>query len=124
MEILTAQRYVHSILQPHVLPLMQLLPEAVFLQDNVRAPTARVSQDSFCPVTTLPWPAQSPGLSPIEHIWDHLGRLVGHPTSLNELEARVQQIWNEMFQDIIQNSYASMHDRIASYIRARGCSTG
>ncbi|GFX06562.1 hypothetical protein TNCV_3017961 [Trichonephila clavipes] len=27
-------------------------------------------------------------LTPIEHIWDHLGRRVRHPTSLNELEAR------------------------------------
>ncbi|GFY05397.1 transposable element Tcb1 transposase [Trichonephila clavipes] len=75
-------------------------------------------------VTNLPWPARSPGLSPIEHIWDRLGRRVGHPTSLNELEARVQQIWNEMSQDIIQNLYASMPDRIASCIRARGGSIG
>ncbi|GFU08431.1 transposable element Tcb2 transposase [Trichonephila clavipes] len=59
-----------------------------------------------------------------EHIWDHLGWRVGHPTSLKELEARLQQIWNEMSQDIIQNLYASMPDRIASRIRARGGSTG
>ncbi|GFU72710.1 transposable element Tcb2 transposase [Trichonephila clavipes] len=60
-------------------------------------------------------PAQSPDLSPIEHIWDHLGRRVEHPTSLNELE----EIWNEMSQDIIQNAYTSMPDRIASCIHAR-----
>ncbi|GFT78081.1 transposable element Tcb1 transposase [Trichonephila clavipes] len=61
-----------------------------------------------------PAPAQSPDLSPIEHIRDHLGRRVGHPTSLNELEARLQQIWNEMSQNIIQSLYASMPDRIAA----------
>ncbi|GFX74156.1 uncharacterized protein TNCV_2911891 [Trichonephila clavipes] len=64
------------------------------------------SQDCLSTDTTLPWPAQSPDLSPIEHICDHLGRQVGHSTSLNELEARLQQIWNEMSQDIIQNLYA------------------
>ncbi|GFV86389.1 hypothetical protein TNCV_1469511 [Trichonephila clavipes] len=32
---MTAQRYVHDILQLHVLPLMQWLPEANFQQDNV-----------------------------------------------------------------------------------------
>ncbi|GFV75198.1 transposable element Tcb1 transposase [Trichonephila clavipes] len=85
---------------------------------------ARVSQDYLCTVTTLPCPARSPDLSAIEHIWDHLGRRVEHPTSLNELETRLQQIWNEMSQDIIQNLYASMPDRIASCIRARGGSTG
>ncbi|GFY15285.1 transposable element Tcb2 transposase [Trichonephila clavipes] len=31
----TAQRYIHDILQPHVLPLMQRLPGAIFQQDNV-----------------------------------------------------------------------------------------
>ncbi|GFW32492.1 transposable element Tcb1 transposase [Trichonephila clavipes] len=66
----------------------------------------------------------SPDLSPIEHIWDYLGWRVGHPTSLNELEAKLQQIWNGMSQDIIQNFYASIPDRIASCIHARGGSTG
>ncbi|GFV57641.1 transposable element Tcb1 transposase [Trichonephila clavipes] len=80
-------------------------------------------QDCLCTVTTLPWPARSPDVSPIEHIWDPLGRRAGQPTSLNELEARLQQIWNEMSEDI-QNLYVSMPDRIASCIRARGVSTG
>ncbi|GFX05841.1 uncharacterized protein TNCV_1662801 [Trichonephila clavipes] len=63
-------------------------------------------------------------MPPIKHIWDYLGQRVGHPMSLNELEARLQQIWNEMSQDIMQNLYASMSDRIASCIRARGGTTG
>ncbi|GFS81253.1 transposable element Tcb2 transposase [Trichonephila clavipes] len=57
---------------------------------------------------------------PTENIWDHLGRRVGHPTSLNEQEARLQQIWNEMSHNIIQNFYALIPDRIASCIRATG----
>ncbi|GFX94802.1 transposable element Tcb1 transposase [Trichonephila clavipes] len=83
-----------------------------------------MSQGCLHTVTTLPWPTRSPDLSPIEHIWGHLRRRVGQPTSLNELEARLQQICNEMTQDIIQNLYASMPNRIASCIRARGGSTG
>ncbi|GFT58529.1 transposable element Tcb2 transposase [Trichonephila clavipes] len=89
---------------------MQRLPGAIFLQDNAPHITARVLQDCIHMVTTFPWPARSPDLSPIEHIWNLLGWRVVHPTSLNELEASVQQIWNEMSQDIIQNLYASMHD--------------
>ncbi|GFY14744.1 transposable element Tcb2 transposase [Trichonephila clavipes] len=53
----TAQRYVHDILQPHVLPLMQWLPEANFQQDNLRSHTVRMSQDCLCTVTIIPWPA-------------------------------------------------------------------
>ncbi|GFU03944.1 transposable element Tcb1 transposase [Trichonephila clavipes] len=112
------------ILQPHALPLLQRLPGVIFQHDNARPHTVRVSQNCLRSVTTLPWPARSPDLSPIEHILDHLEGRFGHPTSLNELEARLQQIWNEMSRDIIQNSYASKPDRITSYIRARGGSTG
>ncbi|GFV55578.1 transposable element Tcb1 transposase [Trichonephila clavipes] len=71
---MTTKRYVHDILQPHMLPLMQWLSEAIFQQDNAKPPTARVSQDCLRTVTNLPWPARSLVLSPIEHIWDHLGR--------------------------------------------------
>ncbi|GFV45153.1 transposable element Tcb2 transposase [Trichonephila clavipes] len=56
----TVQRYVHDILQPHVLPLMQRLPGAIFQQVNARPPTPRVLQDCLRTVTTLSWPARSP----------------------------------------------------------------
>ncbi|GFU06453.1 transposable element Tcb1 transposase [Trichonephila clavipes] len=104
---MTAQQYVPDILQPHVLPLMQRLPGAIFQQDNVQPHTAGVSQDCLRTVTNLPGPARSLDLSPIYHIWGYLGRRFGHPMSLNE-QARLQQIWNEVSQDIIQ-----MPDRIA-----------
>ncbi|GFV43828.1 transposable element Tcb1 transposase [Trichonephila clavipes] len=42
-DTMTAQRYVHDILPPYVLPLMQRLPGAIFQQDNARPHTARVS---------------------------------------------------------------------------------
>ncbi|GFT68550.1 transposable element Tcb1 transposase [Trichonephila clavipes] len=119
---MTAQWYVHDILEPFVLLLMQQLPGAIFQQGNAWPRMERVSQDCLRTVTTLTWPALSPELSLIEHIWYHLGRRVGHPTSLNEQEARLQQIWNEMSQDI-QNFYASMPHRIASCNRARESST-
>ncbi|GFX58948.1 transposable element Tcb2 transposase [Trichonephila clavipes] len=58
----------------------------VFALQRQTVPTAgvMVSQDFLRTVTTLPWPARSPELSPIQHIWDQLGQRVGHPTSLNE----------------------------------------
>ncbi|GFX88024.1 transposable element Tcb2 transposase [Trichonephila clavipes] len=93
---MTTHWYAHDILQPHVLPFMQRLPRAIFQQDNARSYTARVSQDYLRTVKTLPWPARFPDLSPIKHIWDHLGWQVGLPTSLNELEARLQQMWNKI----------------------------
>ncbi|GFT98133.1 transposable element Tcb2 transposase [Trichonephila clavipes] len=74
---------------------MQRLPGAIFQQENARPHTARVSQDCLRTVTTIPWTARCLKFSPIEHIWDHLGRRAGHLTSLNELEPRLQQIWKK-----------------------------
>ncbi|GFU35680.1 transposable element Tcb2 transposase [Trichonephila clavipes] len=65
---MTAQRYIHGILQTHVLLLMQRLSRVIFQQYNTRPHMARVSQDCLRIVTTLPWPARSPDLSSIE-IW-------------------------------------------------------
>ncbi|GFT04715.1 transposable element Tcb2 transposase [Trichonephila clavipes] len=75
---------------------------------SARPHLERVSEDCCKTFTTLFWPARSPDLSAIEHIRHYFGRGVGNPVSLNELEASLQQIWNEMSQDIIQNLYASM----------------
>ncbi|GFW09748.1 transposable element Tcb1 transposase [Trichonephila clavipes] len=109
---------------------MQRLPGANFQPNNARPHTAKVSQDCLRAVNTLPRPARSPDQydTLIEHIWDHLGRRIGHPMGLKELEARLQQIWNEMShtesQCLIQNLYTSMPDRTAWGIRAGGRSTG
>ena len=42
----------------------------IFLDDDARAHCARVVQDhlDFCRITTLPLPAKSPDLSPVEHL--------------------------------------------------------
>ncbi|GFX46860.1 transposable element Tcb1 transposase [Trichonephila clavipes] len=118
---MAVQWYVNDILQPHVLPLMLRLPGAIFQQDNARPHTASVSQDCRLTVTTL-LDTQICLQSSVSG--DHLGRRIGHLTSFNELEARLQKIWDKMSEDIIQNLYASMPYRIAPCVRSSGGSTG
>ncbi|GBO16863.1 hypothetical protein AVEN_187097-1 [Araneus ventricosus] len=71
---LTGQSYVYDILRPEVGPFLSSLPGVSFQQDNARPNTARVAQDFLRHVQTLPWPAHSPDLYPIEHVWDQLKR--------------------------------------------------
>ncbi|GFY21981.1 transposable element Tcb1 transposase [Trichonephila clavipes] len=49
-------------------PFLNGLPGAIFQQDNARPHTARVAQDFLRHFQTLPWPAHSPDLSPVEHV--------------------------------------------------------
>ncbi|GFV73538.1 transposable element Tcb2 transposase [Trichonephila clavipes] len=65
---LTDQRYVDDILRPHVGPFLNGLPGAIFQQDNARPHRSRVAQDFLRHFQTLPWPAGSPDLSPVEHV--------------------------------------------------------
>ncbi|GFU74997.1 DDE_3 domain-containing protein [Trichonephila clavipes] len=67
---LTGQRYVDDILRPYAGPFLNGLPGAIFQQDKARPHTARFSQDILRHFQTLPLPALSPDLSPVEHVWD------------------------------------------------------
>jgi transposase len=75
-------------------------------------------------IRVLPWPALSPDLSLIEHLWDELGRRVRHRQSpretLQELcDALVHQ-WNNIPQTFIQRLIGSMRRRCEAVVAARG----
>ncbi|GFU91166.1 transposable element Tcb2 transposase [Trichonephila clavipes] len=72
----------------------------------------------------LPWPAYSPDTSPIEHVWDLVGRRLARDphtaASKDEFLLRIQEIWNFFIQADIQNLFDSMPRRIATLISACG----
>ncbi|UYV63728.1 hypothetical protein LAZ67_2005447 [Cordylochernes scorpioides] len=85
---MTAQRYVDDVLRPVTLPYLQGVPNALYQQDNARPHTARISQQALKDVQMLPWPPYSSELSPIEHVWDIIGRrlhALPQPRSEDEL---------------------------------------
>ncbi|GFU52288.1 hypothetical protein TNCV_2701221 [Trichonephila clavipes] len=72
----------------------------------------------------LPWPAYSPDTSPIEPVWDLVGRRLARDprsaASKDKLLLRIQAIWNSLPQADIQNLFDSMPRRIAALIATRG----
>ena len=63
-------------------------------------------------IRTLPWPALSPDLNPIEHLWDELGRLVrrrANPLeSIDQLQRELTNEWNNIHQAFVMRLIGSM----------------
>ncbi|UYV85075.1 Transposase [Cordylochernes scorpioides] len=89
---MTAQRYVDDVLRPVTLPYLQGVPNTLYQQDNARPHTARISQQALQDVQMLPWPPYSPDLSPIEHVWDIIGRRL-HALPQPRSEDELWQMW-------------------------------
>ncbi|GFS97131.1 hypothetical protein TNCV_1920811 [Trichonephila clavipes] len=68
----------------------------------------------------LPWPARSPDLSPVEHVWDQLKRQMPSCHSVHDLELAVQDLWAHLLQDNIRCLINSMPDRVVACIAAGG----
>ncbi|GFX90249.1 transposable element Tc1 transposase [Trichonephila clavipes] len=81
---------------------------------------ARVAQDFLRHFQTLPWPARSPDLSPVEHVWDQLERQMPWCHSVRDLELDVQDLWAPLPPDNIRCLINSMPDRVAACIAAGG----
>ncbi|GFV80939.1 transposable element Tcb2 transposase [Trichonephila clavipes] len=88
------------------------------LQGNARPHAAGVAQDFLRHFQTLPWPARSPDLSPVERVWDQLKRHVPSCHSVHDLELVVQDLWAQLPLDNIRCLINSMPDRVAACIAA------
>ncbi|UYV68766.1 hypothetical protein LAZ67_6000748 [Cordylochernes scorpioides] len=124
---MTAQRYVDNVLRPVTLPYLQGVPNALYQQDNARPHTARISQQALQDVQMLPWPPYSPDLSPIEHVWDIIGRrlhALPQPRSEDELWQMVEREWRAIPQDAIRTLIDSLPRRVAACIAVRGVKSG
>ncbi|UYV71033.1 hypothetical protein LAZ67_8001483 [Cordylochernes scorpioides] len=97
---MTAQRYVDDVLRPVTLPYLQ-------------------GPRSSARCTDAPWPPYSPDLSPIEHVWDIIGRrlhALPQPRSEDELWQLVERKWRAIPQDAIRTLIDSLPRRVAACI--------
>uniref|UniRef100_A0A3P9HRI8 Tc1-like transposase DDE domain-containing protein n=1 Tax=Oryzias latipes TaxID=8090 RepID=A0A3P9HRI8_ORYLA len=123
--ILNAQRYHDEILGPIVLPYIQ--QHHLMLQhDNARPHVARICTQ-FLEAENIPvlaWPAYSPDMSPIEHVWDALDRRIRQrvpvPANIQQLRTAIEEEWTNIPQATIDNLINSMRRRCVALHEANG----
>jgi hypothetical protein len=75
-------------------------PEFVFMNNNARVLVACITRAVLQEpdIQEIEWPAVSPNLNPIEHVWDRLNRRIcGHPVptqTLQDIKQALTEEWN------------------------------
>jgi transposase len=126
---LTGDQYIRDVIQPVVVPHFDNHPLAtrhVYMEDNARPRRSRAVTNYLQSeaVTSVPWPAMSPDLNPIDHIWDMLGHRIQarEPPMQNirQLEAALHREWQQLSQQDIRHLTGGMRRRVEAVIQARG----
>ncbi|GFU98216.1 transposable element Tcb2 transposase [Trichonephila clavipes] len=72
---------------------------------------------------SMEWPACSPDMDPIEHVWDILGRRIAArprpPATVRDLEIALLGGVEQYSQSLIDNFIASMANRCAAVLAVR-----
>ena len=141
-ETITKHVYI-QLLEQNLLPFIDLLHETgihniVFQQDNATPHCARATQNWLKAAaeqhgfTTMEFPPNSPDLNPIEHVWAILKAelyrrypdtmyLKGSESMVREeLRKRLNEIWWDIGEDVLNRLIDSMPNRIQAVLKARG----
>ncbi|GFX08122.1 transposable element Tcb2 transposase [Trichonephila clavipes] len=123
---LTARRYRDEILRPIVVPYAAAIgDDFILMDDNSRPHRANLVEDSLFEegIVRMEWPACSPDMNPIEHVWDALGRRVAGrqppPQTLQELERALLEEWDRIPQLVINSLIDSMPQRCSTLLAVR-----
>ncbi|ROL41627.1 Transposable element Tc1 transposase [Anabarilius grahami] len=78
-------------------------------------------------IPVLAWPAYSPDMAPIEHVWDALDRRKQHrvpvPANIQQLRTAIEEEWTNIPQASINNLINSMRRRCVALREANGGQT-
>lgn len=122
---LNAVRYCDEIIVPVIVPYIVNGNADILQHDNARCHSARHTRNILEAnnINTIEWPAKSPDLSPIEHMWDYLGRKVRNRNDVNDvadLERALHEEWALAPLHFIRRLINSMRRRCLAVLRARG----
>ncbi|GFT78055.1 transposable element Tcb2 transposase [Trichonephila clavipes] len=123
----TGDRYYEEVLLPHVRLFRGAIgPDFIFMDDNAR-PHRTLAVEELLEIeyiTRMDWPAYSPDLNLIEHVWDALGRRIAarllHPENTQQLKQLLIEEWVLLPQEMLNQLVLSMRRRCEATIAVRG----
>ncbi|GFW11956.1 transposable element Tcb2 transposase [Trichonephila clavipes] len=124
---LTARRYRDEILRPIVVPYAAAIgDDFILMEDNCRPLRANLVEDFLFEegIARMEWPACSPDMNPIEHVWDALGKRVAGrqppPQTFQELEGALLEEWDKIPQLVINSLIDSMPQWCSTLLAVHG----
>ena len=100
------------------------LNDFIFQQDNDPKHTSRIAKSFFEEnnIKVLEWPAQSPDLNPIEHLWAYIKLRIAEkmPKNISELKRYIIEEWNNIPADVCKKYALSFKNRALAIYKAMG----
>jgi transposase len=128
---LSAKDYI-QVLEKNLIPYLAGLEDKgafIFQDDNAPIHSAEKTKRWLAKkrIPCLPWPAQSPDLNPMEHLWDELDRRIRkqrkQPKTPDVLFNFLQVEWKRIPDGVLDRLVDSMPDRCNLVCEARGYPT-
>nr|CAH7763870.1 unnamed protein product [Callosobruchus chinensis] len=127
---MTGASYLQNIINAIVQPLRNKIGDQfIFMDDNARPHRTRAVQQALenGNIARLEWPAMSPDMNLIEHVWNYVSRVIFNrnnpPRSTQELIVAATEKWDHIPQEVINNLIIDMHRRVEALIKSRGGNT-
>ncbi|KAH0818460.1 hypothetical protein GEV33_004331 [Tenebrio molitor] len=119
---LNAMNYIENILEDHVVPAAYgVRQNFILMQGNTAGITRNFLQERG--IQVMEWPALSPDLNPMEHVWDQLDRGVrkrrNPPLTIQELTQALIEEWESIPQESLRRLVRSMPRRAKGYLSSR-----
>lgn len=95
-------------------------PDLRLMEDNAPCHKSKYTNAEFEArnIVRMAWPANSPDLNPIEHIWYYIKKRVWyrHPRTLKDLQEAIREEWASIPQEYILELVDSMKERVEAIL--------
>lgn len=119
------ESFIKDILQDYAVPYAPLIGEEfILMHDNACPHVARIVREYLeeVGIPVLGWPAVSPDINPIEHIWDYLHRKV-RARDIAPADLQVENVlceeWDNLDTADVQKLIQYMPNRMRALIKLR-----